>query len=91
MGVPADGGGPGPDASSWRPFAQADALLAEAARIQVIRHIGAEGLNRRPPAGACRLFLGPGFRLAARWNRLVETVKTRKNGKKRGKSGRDTV
>eukprot|EP01045_Picozoa_sp_COSAG04_P058451 COSAG04_NODE_28426_length_275_cov_2.539773_1_plen_48_part_10 len=26
----------------------------------------------------CRLFLGPGFRLVARWNRLVETVKTRK-------------
>ena len=34
--MPADGGGPGPDASSWRPFAQADALLAEAARIQAI-------------------------------------------------------
>ena len=32
----------------------------------------------------CRLFLGPGFRLAARWNRLGETVKTRK---KRGKNG----
>ena len=27
---------------------------------------------------ACRLFLGPGFRLAARWNRLGEPVKTRK-------------
>ena len=26
----------------------------------------------------CRLFLGPGFRLGARWNRLGETVKTRK-------------
>ena len=35
--------------------------------------------------GSCRLFLGPGFRLAARWNRLVETVKTRK---KREKTGR---
>ena len=33
---------------------------------QVIRLIAAEGLNRRPPAGACRLFLGTGFRLAAR-------------------------
>eukprot|EP01045_Picozoa_sp_COSAG04_P003363 COSAG04_NODE_136_length_23756_cov_16.820645_10_plen_510_part_00 len=33
---------------------------------QVIRHIGAEGLNRRPPVGSCRLLLGPGFRLAAR-------------------------
>ena len=29
-------------------------------------------------------FLGPGFRLGARWNRLVETVKTRK---KRDKTG----
>ena len=33
----------------------------------------------------CRLFLGPGFRLAARWNRLVETVKTRKRTDKTGK------
>ena len=37
----------------------------------------------------CRLFLGPGFRLAARWNRLGEPVKTRKktrkNGEKMGK------
>ena len=33
----------------------------------------------------CRLFLGPGFRLGARWNRLVETVKTHK---KRGKTGK---
>ena len=33
---------------------------------QVIPPIGAEGLNRRPPAGPCRLFLGPGFRLGAR-------------------------
>ena len=53
--------------------------------IQVIRLIGAQGLDRRGPAGSCRLFLGPGFRLAARWNRLVETVKTRK---KREKTGR---
>ena len=65
--------------------AAAAALSEETAalRTQVIRHIGAEGLSRRPPAGACWLFLGPGFRLAARWNRLVETVKTRK---KRGKT-----
>ena len=28
--------------------------------------VGAEGLNRRPPAGSCRLFLGPGFPLGAR-------------------------
>eukprot|EP01045_Picozoa_sp_COSAG04_P022115 COSAG04_NODE_2456_length_4092_cov_3.629101_2_plen_306_part_00 len=51
---------------------------------QVIPPIGAEGLSRRPPAGSCRLFLGPGFRLAALWNRLVETVKTRKKREKTG-------
>ena len=34
--------------------------------------------------GSCRPFLGPGFRLAARWNRLGEPVKMRK---KRGKTG----
>eukprot|EP01045_Picozoa_sp_COSAG04_P011403 COSAG04_NODE_734_length_10713_cov_2.619748_3_plen_96_part_00 len=32
----------------------------------------------------CRLFLGPWFRLGARWNRLVETVKTRKKREKTG-------
>ena len=58
---------------------------------QVIPPIGAEGLNRRPPVGACRLFLGPGFRLGARWNRLVETVKTRKKREFSGKNGRDTA
>ena len=31
------------------------------------------------------LFLGPGFGLGARWNRLVETVKTRKKREKTGK------
>ena len=30
-------------------------------------------------------FLGPGFRLGARWNRLVEAVKTRKKREKTGK------
>ena len=30
-------------------------------------------------------FLGPGFRLGARWNRLGEAVKTRKKRKKTGK------
>ena len=39
----------------------------------------------------CRLFLGPGFWLAARWNRLGETVKTRKERGKTGENGRDTV
>ena len=39
----------------------------------------------------CRLFLGPGFRLGARWNRLVKTVKTRKKREKTGKNGRDTA
>ena len=39
-----------------------------------------------------RCHCGPGFRLAACWNRLVETVQTRKKtGKKRGRNGRDTV
>ena len=60
-------------------------------KLQVIPPIGAEGLDRRGPAGSCRLFLGPGFRLGARWNRLVETVKTRKKRGKRGKNGRDTA
>ena len=41
-------------------------------------------LGRRTKGGVlpswfpCRLFLGPGFRLGARWNRLGEAVKTRK-------------
>ena len=52
---------------------------------EVIRHIGAQGLDRRGPVGSCRLFLGPGFRLGARWNRLVETVKTLKKREKMGK------
>ena len=51
---------------------------------QVIHAIGAEGLDRRGPAGSCRLFLGHGFRLGARWNRLVEAVKTRKKLEKTG-------
>ena len=40
---------------------------------------------------SCRLFLGPGFRLGARWNRLGEPVKTRKKRGKRGGNGRDMV
>ena len=56
-------------------------------RNQVIRPIGAEGLDRRGPAGSCRLFLGPGFRLAARWNRLVETVNAQKTGENGEKMG----
>ena len=59
--------------------------FVRAAEAQVIPPIGAEGLNRRPPVGSCRLFLGPGFRLGARWNRLVETVKTRKKREFSGK------
>ena len=31
-----------------------------------------------PLLGLVPPFLGPGFRLGARWNRLVETVQTRK-------------
>ena len=33
---------------------------------------------------SCRLFLGPGFRLGARWNRLGQAVKTRKKREKTG-------
>ena len=44
-----------------------------------------EGEGVLPSWSTCRLFLGPGFRLAARWNRLVETVKTRKKREKTGK------
>ena len=44
------------------------------------------GVERRggdlPSWPSCRLFLGPGFRLGDRWNRLVETVKTRKKREK---------
>ena len=66
--------------------------MVGAGGFQVIRPIlvGAEGLNRRGPAGS-RLFLGPGFRLAACWNRLVETEKTRKERETTGKNGRDTA
>ena len=68
-------------------FARVTAMGYSAAvrDAQVIPPIGAEGLSRRPPAGPCRLFLGPGFRLAACWNRLGETVKTRKKREKTGK------
>ena len=34
---------------------------------------------------SCRLYLGPGFRLGARWSLLGETVKTRKKREKTGK------
>ena len=34
-------------------------------------------------------FLGPGFRLGARWNRLGQAVKTRKRREKTGGNGRD--
>ena len=37
-----------------------------------------------PSWSPCRLFLGPGFRLGACWNRLVEAVKTRKKREKTG-------
>ena len=74
------------ESDNFAVFLKGCAAMAEpAARTsleQVIRPIGAEVLNRRPPAGPCRLFLGPGFRLGARWNRLVETVKTRKKREK---------
>ena len=46
------------------------AFSARLLGLQVIRHIGAEVLDRRGPAGSCRLFLGPpaGFRLGACWS-----------------------
>ena len=34
----------------------------------------------------CRLFLDPGFRLAARWNRAVETKKREKTGGEMGET-----
>ena len=70
----------------WEAFwAKSSIEIPSQPLLQVIRPIGAEGLDRRGPAGSCRLFLGPGFRLAARWNRLGETVKTRKQREKTGK------
>ena len=60
--------------TEWSPRNDVDVGLQR--YLQVIRAIGAEGLNRRGPAGSCRLFLGPGFRIGARWNRPVGTVKT---------------
>ena len=78
---------PHPPAQTAAPGLGAAMLVPEPGTpaFQVIPPIGAEGLDRRGPAGSCRLFLGPGFRLAARWNRLVETVKTRKKREKTGK------
>ena len=55
------------------------AKAAEAKRVQK-RSTYLLRLFGRP----CRLFLGPGFRLAARWNRLGETMKTRKKREKNG-------
>ena len=47
---------------------------------------GSSPLSLGPLAGW--LFLGPGFRLGARWNRLDKTVKTRKKtGENGGKMG----
>ena len=74
--------------AEWRwgqPLGVSETAIHAERPQEVIRLIAAEGLNRRGPAGACRLFLGPGFRLGARWNRLVETVKTRKKREKTGK------
>ena len=60
---------------------------------QVILPTAPGGLRKqggvRSSWSTCRLFLGPGFRLGARWNRLVETVKTRKRrGETAGKWAR---
>ena len=72
-----DDGEPG-GSFRWHQVSETPAAVS----LQLIRLIGAEGLDRRPPVGACRLFLGTGFRLGACWNRLVETVKTRKKREK---------
>ena len=79
-----------PDGAGLRELLEASDYVV-LALPQVIPPIGAEGLDRRGPPGSCRLFLGPGFRLGARWNRLVETVKTRKKRGKTGENGRDTA
>ena len=69
----------------WKGSTWLDQVWFAYTGLQVILPIGAEGLDRRGSAGSCRLFLGPGFRLGACWNRLVETVKTRKKREKTGK------
>ena len=48
--------------------------------IEQLRQAGMGHVQVRTRA----IFLGPGFRLAACWNRLVETVKTRKKREKTG-------
>ena len=56
--------------------------------IQVILPTAPGVSNEGPRSrvlGLAPPFLGPGFRLGARWNRLVETVKTRKKREKTGK------
>ena len=59
---------------SLRSEAGAAASCTESARIQ---------LGVKTVFGPrCRLSLGPGFRLGARWNRLGETVRTRKKREK---------
>ena len=75
------------DITTEAPMAMNEGYTVTHYSLQVIPPIGAEGLDRRPPAGSCRLFLGPGFRLGARWNRLGEAVKTRKDFGKRPKRG----
>ena len=44
-----------------------------------------------PLLGLAPLFLGPGFQLGARWNRLGETAKTRKKRRFAGENGREMV
>ena len=55
--------------------------------LQVILPTAPGASNEGPRSrvlGLAPPFLGPGFRLGARWNRLVETVKTRKRREKTG-------
>ena len=58
--------------------------LLETPRTGVINILDEECDKPIPSWFPCRLFLGPGFRLGACWNRLVETVKTRKKREKTG-------
>ena len=61
-----------------RCFISASELRSESS-CQLILWLASAVSNEGPRS---RLFLGPGFRLGARWNRLAETAKTRKKREK---------
>eukprot|EP01045_Picozoa_sp_COSAG04_P028060 COSAG04_NODE_4262_length_2200_cov_2.258448_1_plen_255_part_10 len=69
-------------------FCYEELIMLNSTNYQVIRTPAPAVSNEGPSSPLLALvppFLGPGFRLAARWNRLVETVKTRKKREKTGK------